>query len=35
MQTRGRRTATLMALLMMAQVANLAGFLWEQRRQSR
>jgi GT2 family glycosyltransferase len=33
-QTRGRRTATLMALLMMAQVANLAGFLWEQRRQS-
>ncbi len=34
-QTRGRRTARLMALLMMAQVANLAGFLWEQHRQSR
>ena len=33
-QTRGRQAARLIALLMMAQVANLAGFLWEQRRQS-
>ncbi|HJY83819.1 MAG TPA: glycosyltransferase [Candidatus Binatia bacterium] len=33
-QTRGRQTARLMALLVMSQVATLAGFFWEQRRQS-
>lgn len=34
-QTRGRQTALLMTLLVMAQVANRAGFFWEQCRQSR
>src|SRR5713101_4563476 len=34
-QTRGRQTSLVMALLVMAQVANRAGFFWERCRQSR